>query len=53
MGIAASNLPRGTTINSEFAISIAKGRLASQKTKSLARLKLRDVRIIIIGLHLR
>ena len=51
MGIAASNLPRGTTINSEFAISISKGRSASQKTKSLARLKLRDVRIIIIGLR--
>jgi hypothetical protein len=50
MGIAASNLPRGTTINAEFAISISKGRAASQKTKSLARLKLRDVRIIIIGL---
>jgi len=49
MGVAASNLPRGVTINTEFAIAVPGGRAPSLKKKAIARAHLRDVRIIIIG----
>lgn len=49
MGVAASNLPRGVTINTEFAIAVPGGRAPSLKKKAIARAHLHEVRIVIIG----
>jgi hypothetical protein len=51
MGVAASNLPRGVTINTEFAISVPGGRAPSLKKKAISRAHLQNVRVIIIGLN--
>lgn len=49
MGVAASNLPRGVTINSEFAIAVPGARTPSVKRKAVARAHLQEVKIVIIG----
>ena len=49
MGVAASNLPRGVTINTEFAISVPGGRAPSLKKKAISRAHLQNVRVVIIG----